>query len=72
MRTVIQEIEKTHILLLIPIWKEILYKATCDLGTQHYYIIYNKNTEPKCYVREIRLDLYQDQEYVKGPDIHAH
>ena len=32
LRTVIQEIEKSHILLLILIWKEILYKTSCDLG----------------------------------------
>ena len=72
LRTVIQEIKRTHILLLTPIWKEILYEATCNLGTQYYYMIYDKNTEPKCYTREIRLDLYQDQNCAKGPDIHAH
>ena len=33
LRTVVQEIEKTYILLLTPIWKEVLYETTCDLGT---------------------------------------
>ena len=72
MRTVVQEIERTHILLLTPIWREILYETACDLGTQHYHMVYDKNTEPKCYIREIRLDLCQDQNCVKGSDIHAH
>ena len=72
LRTVVQEIERTHILLLTPMWREVLYEVICDLGTQHYHIIYDKNTEPKYYAREIRLDLYQDQEYARGPDIHAH
>ena len=72
LRTVVQEIERTHILLLTPMWKEVLYETTYELGTQYYYIMYNKNTEPKYYVREIRLDLYQDQECAKGPDIYAH
>ena len=58
LRTVIQEIKKSYILLLTPMWEEILYKISCDLGTQHYYIVYNKNTEPKYYAREIKLNLY--------------
>ena len=72
LRTVVQEIEKSHILLLTPIWEEILYETACDLGTQYYHIIYDKNTEPKYYAREIRLNLYQDRECAKGPDIHTH
>ena len=72
LRTVIQEIKKIYILLLTSLWKKILYVTACDLGTQHYYIMYNKNTEPKYYTSEIKVDLYQDQKYVKGPDIHAH
>ena len=72
LRMVIQEIEKSRILLLTPIWEEVLYKTSCDLGTQYYYIMYDKNTEPKCYAREIRLDLYQDQECEKRPNIYTH
>ena len=33
LRTVIQEIEKSHILLITLIWEEILYETSCDLGT---------------------------------------
>ena len=58
LRTVIQEIKKSHILLLTPMWKEILYETSCDLGTQYYHIMYDKNTEPKYYAQEIRLNLY--------------
>ena len=72
LRTVVQEIKKTYILLLTPIWEEVLYETACDLGTQYYYIIYDKNTEPKYHAREVRLNLYQDQECAKGPNIHAH
>ena len=33
LRIMIQEIEKSHILLITPMWEEILYEITCDLGT---------------------------------------
>ena len=33
LRTVIQEIEKSYILLMTPIWEEVLYEIRCDLGT---------------------------------------
>ena len=33
LRTVVQKIEQTHILLLTPIWEEVLYEIACDLRT---------------------------------------
>ena len=32
LRTVVQEIEKSHILLLTLIWEEVLCEISCDLG----------------------------------------
>ena len=57
-RMMIQKIEKIYILILILLWKEVLYETGCNSGTQYYYIVFSKHTESKYYARGIRLDLY--------------
>lgn len=71
-RTVIREIERSHITILTCFWREVLCKNECDLGTQHYHVVYDKNTKPREFARTLRILLCQDEECPHGPDIHAH
>ena len=72
LRTVVHEIERTHILISTPLWREVLCQTKCDLGTQHFHVVYDKDTEPKCYARKIRMTLCQNQYCTHGPKIHSH
>ena len=71
-RTVVKEIQKTHITILTCFWKEVNCTVQCDLGTQHYHIVYDKETRPKEYAKTLRINLCQNKGCSYGPDIHAH
>ncbi len=44
----------------------------CELGTQHYHIIYNPDAEAREYVRAIRLDACENPGCENGPRPHSH
>jgi hypothetical protein len=71
-RTRVVEIRRTYFTIITVRWREIACQTACDLGTQHFHVIYDETTRSKEYARSIRINICQDEKCSEEHGIHAH